>query len=86
VAADGDEVTVAVRDDGTGIAAEALARIWEPYVTSKTGGTGLGLAIVKQAVRSHSGRVEAESEPGTGTEIRMHLPRHRTGAPTAETG
>jgi signal transduction histidine kinase len=84
VEAAGAEVTVAVRDDGVGITPEALARIWEPYVTSKTGGTGLGLAIVKQAVRAHGGRVDAKSEPGAGTEIRMHLPRHLTGAPTAE--
>lgn len=84
VEADGSDVTVAVRDDGVGIAPEALERIWEPYVTSKTGGTGLGLAIVKQAVRAHGGRVDAESEPGTGTVIRMHLPRHLTSAPTAE--
>jgi signal transduction histidine kinase len=76
VAAQGEEVTVAVRDDGVGISPE--------YVTSKTGGTGLGLAIVKQAVRAHGGRVDAESGPGTGTEIRMHLPRHLTGAPTSE--
>lgn len=67
-------VTLAVRDDGVGIPPETLARIWEPYVTSKTGGTGLGLAIVKQTVASHGGRVEAESVPGEGTEIRLHLP------------
>jgi signal transduction histidine kinase len=84
VAAQGEEVTVAVRDDGVGIPPEVLARIWEPYVTSKTGGTGLGLAIVKQAVRAHGGRVDAESGPGIGTEIRMHLPRHLTDAPTSE--
>jgi signal transduction histidine kinase len=77
-------VTVAVRDDGVGIAPDALARIWEPYVTAKTGGTGLGLAIVKQTVRAHGGRVEAESTPGTGTEIRMHLPRFLAGTPSAE--
>jgi len=67
-------VTLAVRDDGVGIPADALARIWEPYVTTKTGGTGLGLAIVKQTMVSHGGRVEAESAPGTGTEIRLIFP------------
>ncbi len=68
------EAVVAVRDDGVGIAAEAIARIWEPYVTAKTGGTGLGLAIVKQTVLAHGGRVEAESAPGQGTEIRLRFP------------
>jgi signal transduction histidine kinase len=71
--ADG-RATLAVRDDGVGIPADRLERIWDPYVTAKTGGTGLGLAIVKQTVRAHGGSVEAVSEPGKGTEIRMHFP------------
>lgn len=69
-----DTVTLAVKDDGVGIAPEALARIWEPYVTTKTAGTGLGLAIVKQTVVSHGGRVDAVSTPGGGTEILLHIP------------
>ena len=67
-------VTLAVRDDGTGIPADRLPLIWDPYVTAKTGGTGLGLAIVKQTVRAHGGSVDAVSEPGHGTEIRLHFP------------
>lgn len=69
-----DEVVVAIRDHGCGIAAERLPRIWDPYVTDKTAGTGLGLAIVKQTVTAHGGHVEAESTPGAGTEIRMVFP------------
>ena len=68
------EVVVAVRDSGTGIPPERLAAIWEPYVTHKAGGTGLGLAIVRQTVLAHGGRVEAESAPGSGTEIRLIFP------------
>jgi signal transduction histidine kinase len=68
------QVTLAVRDDGVGIAPETLARIWEPYVTTKTGGTGLGLAIVKQTVLSHGGTVGATSSPGQGTEVRFTIP------------
>src|SRR5690606_33569256 len=68
------QVTLAVRDGGVGIPEESLARIWEPYVTTKTGGTGLGLAIVKQTIVSHGGGVEATSAPGDGTEIRMTIP------------
>jgi signal transduction histidine kinase len=70
------EVTLSVQDNGIGIAADALDRIWEPYVTAKTGGTGLGLAIVKQTVRAHGGRVSATSVPGEGTEIFMHFPAY----------
>lgn len=80
VATRNSEVTLAVRDNGIGIAAEALDRIWEPYVTAKTGGTGLGLAIVKQTVRAHGGRVTATSVPGEGTEILMHFPAYVAGS------
>ncbi len=76
------QVTLAVRDDGIGIAADVLARIWEPYVTTKTGGTGLGLAIVKQTIVSHGGTVDASSEPGSGTEIRLTIPAAAAGAAT----
>lgn len=69
------EAVLAVHDDGVGIAADQLARIWEPYVTQKTGGTGLGLAIVKQTVVAHGGRVEARSDPGTGTVVRLCFPQ-----------
>jgi signal transduction histidine kinase len=68
------ELVIAVRDDGVGIAPERINSIFEPYVTDKTGGTGLGLAIVKQTVVAHGGRVEAESTRGAGTEIRLIFP------------
>jgi len=77
------DVVVAVRDHGCGIEAEKLPRIWDPYVTNKTAGTGLGLAIVKQTVMAHGGRVEADSTPGEGTEVRLVFPaisEHRAGA------
>lgn len=68
------KVEIAVADSGCGIPREQLARIWEPYVTSKPGGTGLGLAIARQTVLAHHGSVGAESAPGGGTTIRFHLP------------
>ena len=69
-----DSVEVAVSDTGCGIPSERLARIWDPYVTSKPGGTGLGLAIARQTVLAHHGAVAAESTVGAGTEIRFVLP------------
>ncbi|MGE5732323.1 MAG: sensor histidine kinase [Gemmatimonas sp.] len=69
-----DSVELTVSDNGSGIAAEQLARIWDPYVTSKPGGTGLGLAIARQTVLAHEGSVSAESNVGTGTQIRFVLP------------
>ena len=69
-----DGIVIAVRDSGCGIPADRLARIWEPYVTSKPGGTGLGLAIARQTVLAHHGTVHASSTVGDGTEIRFSLP------------
>ena len=70
----GEAVEIVVRDTGCGIPEEHLARIWEPYVTHKTGGTGLGLAIARQTILAHRGDVSANSTPGAGTEIRFVLP------------
>ena len=78
-------VALSVRDSGCGIPANRLARIWEPYVTYKSGGTGLGLAIARQTVLAHDGDVSAESEPGRGTTIRFIFPLSH-GASTPATG
>jgi signal transduction histidine kinase len=67
-------VEVVVRDEGSGITAERMTRIWEPYVTHKAGGTGLGLAIVRQTLLAHGGSVEVESSVGQGTTMRLLLP------------
>ncbi|HEX5178633.1 MAG TPA: HAMP domain-containing sensor histidine kinase [Gemmatimonadaceae bacterium] len=79
----GDAVELCVRDTGLGIAPDALARIWDPYVTQKPGGTGLGLAIARQTVLAHGGTVDATSRPGEGTEIRLVLPINETPAAPA---
>ena len=73
----GDAVEIAVSDDGAGISAADLARMWEPYVTGKPGGTGLGLAIARQAVVAHDGTVDATSTLGKGTRVRFVLPVNR---------
>jgi signal transduction histidine kinase len=61
-------------DTGTGIAAEDLARVGQPFFTTKQGGTGLGLAIAQRIVERHGGTLSIESTPGRGTIARVVLP------------
>ncbi|MBP1771760.1 MAG: domain S-box [Holophagaceae bacterium] len=67
------EVTLTVRDTGVGMPPEVLQRAMEPFFTTKPAGkgTGLGLALVYGVMKAHGGRVEIQSEPGRGTEIRL---------------
>ncbi|MEI9997751.1 MAG: ATP-binding protein [Verrucomicrobiota bacterium] len=65
---------VAFEDNGTGISAEDMAHITEPYFTRKKGGSGLGLFIVQRILHEHGGHLELLSEPGRGTTARIILP------------
>ena len=67
------EVELSVIDDGTGIAPEVFLRIFEPHFSTRSSGTGLGLAIVQRLVESWGGKVQAESESGKGTVIRIWM-------------
>ncbi len=75
-----DRVSISVSDEGAGIAAADLPRIFERFYRAdkarsrELGGTGLGLAIVKHIAHLHGGSVEAESQLGRGTTIRLILP------------
>ena len=71
-------VVLEVRDEGVGIPPEHLARLCDPFFTTKqeSGGTGLGLAITSSLVRLHGGRLTFDSEPGKGTRARVTFPCH----------
>jgi two-component system phosphate regulon sensor histidine kinase PhoR len=77
---EGDEVSIAVIDEGPGIAPEHHARIFERFYrvdksrSRKLGGTGLGLSIVKHVVLAHGGRVDLESAPGKGSAFIIRIP------------
>jgi nitrogen fixation/metabolism regulation signal transduction histidine kinase len=67
-------VAFTVSDSGPGIPPEDLARVFEPYFTTKEGGTGLGLAIAQRIAEEHGGRLEAASLPGRGAAFTLTLP------------
>ena len=76
-AAEGDSVVITVRDTGVGMDEEALARVFEPYFSTKTSGTGLGLPIARRNVELSGGSIEVESRKGQGTSVKVRLPAAR---------
>ncbi len=66
--------TVRVRDNGCGIPADRIERIFNPFFTTKEKGTGLGMAISKKIVEAHEGSINVVSEAGRGTEFIVTLP------------
>ncbi len=74
-------VKTEVADTGTGIDSENLAKIFEPYFSTKETGTGLGLAIVHKVVEIHNGTIEVESTEGEGTVFAIRL--RRAGDPSS---
>ena len=65
---------IKVSDNGTGIPAEKIAHIFEPFFTNKDKGTGLGLAIVYRIMKDHEGGIYIESKEGAGTDFYISLP------------
>ncbi len=80
---DEDMLAFCVADNGSGIRADVMARIFEPYITTKPRGTGLGLPIVKKIIEEHRGTILAENTSPQGAMITIHLP---IAAATGETG
>jgi signal transduction histidine kinase len=76
------EVTIEVEDNGPGISADQVGKIFEPFYTTKPPGqgTGLGLSIAYGIIQDHAGRIEVESEQGRGSIFRVYLPIDGGGA------
>jgi signal transduction histidine kinase/class 3 adenylate cyclase len=86
--ADDEHVELVIADTGIGIEPERLATIFDGFEqgdgssTRAEGGLGIGLALTKRIVGAHRGTIEIESQPGSGTVVRMRLPAAPPGAPT----
>lgn len=74
MAKQGKNYRIVFEDDGPGIAAKEIDRIFEPFYTTKPAGSGLGLAIVKKVIVDHGGTIEVKSTLGAGTSIIVTLP------------
>ena len=71
---DNSNVLVEVQDSGTGIAAEKLESIFDPFVTSKPEGLGMGLSICRSIIERHGGKISAANNPDRGAKFSITLP------------
>ncbi len=78
-------IELAVEDNGVGIAADKLDKIFTPFFTSRESGSGLGLAIVHRIVHDHGGTIRVRSEEGKGTRFSIVFPAHNAPADERET-
>jgi len=74
------QVAIAVKDNGEGIPKENLDKVLDPFFSTKPvgKGTGLGLSLCFGIIEAHEGRIEIESEPGKGTEVKILLPLEKS--------
>ena len=70
----GNYIKIVVKDQGVGIPADMLDKIFDPYFTTKQKGSGLGLAIIHSIISKHDGYITADSELGQGTTFTIYLP------------
>jgi signal transduction histidine kinase len=72
-----DQVQVTVEDSGIGLDPNAMAKIFDPFYTTKPGGMGMGLSICRSILQAHGGRLWAEGKDGPGTIFHFTLPTYR---------
>jgi CheY-like chemotaxis protein len=70
----GNYVRITLRDEGTGIHPDHLAKVFDPFFTTKHKGSGLGLATAHSIIEKHHGHITVQSEMGSGTTFTIHLP------------
>jgi signal transduction histidine kinase len=70
----GNEVQLAIKDDGIGISPDHMKKLFEPLFTTKAKGIGLGLVIIKNLVETNQGTIKVESVEGVGSTFTLILP------------
>jgi signal transduction histidine kinase len=73
-AVDADHVCLSLIDTGPGMTAAVLAKVFEPFFSTKSSGSGLGLPTTRKIVEAHGGSIEAQSDVGKGTKFTIRLP------------
>ena len=71
----GEIIQIQIKDTGTGISPEIVAKIFDPYFSTKEGGTGLGLAICKRIIEEHKGEIYVKNNPDNGCTFYINLPK-----------
>jgi two-component system, sensor histidine kinase FlrB len=79
----GEHIALTVADNGGGMRPDVVARLFEPFFTTRSDGTGLGLAIARGVARAHGGGIDVRSKPGVGTEFIITLPLVEPSCPKA---
>lgn len=74
--ADKDHVWIEIEDNGSGMTSDVVAKVFNPFFTTKPvgKGTGLGMSIAHGIVEKHLGKIDVDTEPGRGTRLRVTLP------------
>jgi two-component system sensor kinase FixL len=71
---DDDQVCISVQDSGIGVSTEVMARLFEPFFTTRSRGIGMGLPISRSIIEAHGGRLWAESTASQGSVFQFTLP------------
>lgn len=74
---DAKKLCMTIKDTGAGMSPERIKEIFEPFNTTKSRGLGLGMPYAQKIIHQHGGRIDVESRPGKGTEVRIELPADR---------
>lgn len=73
----GEKLWIVISDTGSGMSAEELEQIFEPFHSTKSRGLGLGMPYAQRVIEQHGGAILVESEPGVGTKVKVELPAKR---------